>query len=497
MRFTGFIGPSYTQRSVNVDCQRCINLYPELDELGTGKEREVAALVSTPGLSLLVNIGTGPIRGNYVSSTGQLFVVSGNQLYSVSSSWVATSLGTLQTSAGPVIMNDTGTNNGQLVLVDGSNGYLYNFNGGAFAQITDPNFNGANMVITQDTYMIFNAPGSNQFYFTNPYAGGFPTVSFNGLNYATKETYPEPIVGIVSDHRNLWLFGSNSIEVWYDQGGNASLGGANPWQPIQGGFSEVGCAAPYSIQKMNNTIIWLGRDSRGQGVVYMAQGYQPVRISTHAVEQALQSYNPNTIGLATSYTYQEDGHSFYVLNFPTYDFNGNLTTTWVFDSTTNLWHERAYNNNGLLQRHRADNHSFAYGVHVVGDYANGNLYQQNLAVNSDNSNPISRVRSAPHITSDLSRIFYNSFQLDIESGVGLDGIQQGTNPQVVLTFSDDGGHTWSNEKWASMGKIGQTKWRALWRRLGQSRDRVFKVVITDPVRVTLIGADLDVEKGMN
>ena len=482
MRFTGFIGPSYTQRSVNVDCQRCINLYPELDEIGTGKEREVAALVSTPGLSLLATIGSGPIRGNYFTSNGQLFVVSGNTLYSVSAAWVATSVGTLSTSSGVVSMADNGT---LLILVDGANGYIYNMSGSVFSQISDPNFFGGNQVVTQDTYFIFNYPGTNQFYYTNPYAGNPAVITFSGLNYATKQTYSDNLIGIVSDHRNLWLFGANSTEVWYDQGSNS-----NPWAPIQGGLSEVGCAAAASIAKMDNTILWLGADSRGRGIVFMAQGYQPVRVSTHGVEQMIQTYG--VISDATAYSYQEDGHSFYVLNFPT------ASSTWVFDSTTMLWHERAYLNNGTLSRHLGNNHSFAFtNTHVVGDYNSGNIYAQSLTAYSDNGNAIPRIRTAPHITAGLDRVFYNHFQLDIEAGVGLDGTGQGTNPQAILQFSDDGGHTWSNEHWTSMGLIGQTKARALWRRLGSSRDRVFKTTITDPVRVTLIGADLGVEKGAN
>lgn len=474
MRFIGFIGPSYQLRSVNVDCQRCVNLYPELDEIGTGKEREVAALVSTPGLSLLTTIGDGPIRGTWVASNGQFFVVSANGLYQVDALWNATLLGNIQTFTGQVSIADNGF---QLVVVDGANGYVWDFTLLTFVHISDPAFYGADVVSFQDGYLIFNKPGTNVFYIT-----GLNAVTFSALDFASKEGNPDNIVSIIADHRNLWLFGSETIEVFYDSGAVLF-----PFQRIEGAFIEYGCAAALSVAKMNNTVIWLGQDKRGSGMVMMANGYMPQRISTHAVEGAIQGYS--NISDATAYTYQEEGHHFYVLNFPS------ANTTWVFDSTTNLWHERVFTNQGQFERHRSNCHSYFNGMHVVGDYQNGNLYQMSTSFYDDNGSSITRLRASPHLTDGLTNIFYSSFQLDMETGTGLDGTGQGTNPQTVLQFSDDGGHSWSNEKWAGFGKIGKTKTRALFHRLGRSRDRVFRVKITDPVKVVLIGAEIAMTKG--
>lgn len=476
MRFPGFIGPSYKNRSVNIDCQRCINLFPEINESGSSKEREVMSLVATPGLSLLATIGLGPIRASYFSSQGIFYVVGKNKLYAVDSNFAASEIGTLTTSAGPVSIADNGIH---LMLVDGANGYVVVLQTVTFSQITDPDFPAATQVSFQDGYFIFNFPGTGKFGIS-----GLNDVSFDALDFATSEGNPDNLIGLISDHRDLWLFNKQSTEVFFNSG-NADF----PFERVQGAFIEHGIAAAFSIAKMNNTVFWLGNDDKGSGIVFMARGYQPQRISTHSVEDAIQGYS--NISDAVAFSYQQDGHYFYVLNFPSAD------TTWVFDTTTNLWHERVYTNQGNFERHRANTHAFAYGKHVVGDYENGKIYELSSTTYSDNGSEITRQRIAPHLTADSKRIFYHSFELDIETGTGLDGLAttQGNDPQVMLRFSDDHGHSWSNEKWVSFGKIGQTKKRAIWRRLGQSRDRVYEITITDPVKVAIIGATMEFEVG--
>ena len=69
-------------------------------------------------------------------------------------------------------------------------------------------------------------------------------------------------------------------------------------------------------------------------------------------------------------------------------------------------------------------------------------------------------------------------------------------PQVMLRWSDDGGHTWSNEHWRSMGGVGEYGKRVLWRRLGMTeklRDRVYEISGTDPVKIAIMAAELSVE----
>ena len=474
MRFQGFIGPSYTLGSKNVDAQRCINMYPELNELGTGKEREIASLVSTPGLELIEILGDGPVRGLHAGSNGVLYVVSGHLLYSVDSDFIPNHIGTLKTGYGNVSMQDNGM---ILVVVDGDNGYHHTLGTQETTQIEDEAFLGSRQVAYQDGYFIFSKPDSGIFYIA-----GLGSIDFDALDFASAEGLPDNITGILCDHRELWLFGEVSTEVFYNTGAAAF-----PFQRVEGSFIEHGCVATFSISKLNNTVYWLGRNEQGDGVVWAAEGYAPRRISTHSVERAMQKYGD--LSEATAWTYQENGHSFYALNFEQND------TTWVFDTASGQWHERAFTENGRLHRHRVNNHAFFAGKHVVGDFENGNLYEMSETIYSDNGSEITRRRVSPHITETLDRLFYSNFQLDIETGVGVDGTGQGVTPQAMLQWSDDGGHTWSNEYWRSFGEIGVRYKRAIWRRLGQSRDRIFRVTITDPVKVALIGAELDVAKG--
>jgi len=289
-------------------------------------------------------------------------------------------------------------------------------------------------------------------------------------------------VGLIADHRELWVFGTDSVEVWYNAGA-ADF----PLQRIQGAFNEIGCVSAYTIAKMDNGLFWLGTDARGQGIVYRANGYTGVRISTHAIEYAIAQYG--NISDALAYTYQQEGHAFYVLTFP----SGNAT--WVYDVATQAWHERAGLNNGEFMRHRSNCQCNFGGNIVVGDFENGNIYTFDLDVYADNGGVQKWLRSwraLPTGQNNLKRTAHHSLQLDCEAGVGLN-LGQGSDPQVMLRWSDDGGHTWSNEHWSPLGKIGAYGQRTFWRRLGMTlklRDRVYELSGTDPNKIAIMGAEL-------
>jgi hypothetical protein len=372
-------------------------------------------------------------------------------------------------------MADNGT---QLFIAADPQGYIYNSSTDVFQQITDIDFPGAVTVGYIDGYFVFNEPNSQKIWVTQLLDG----TSIDPLEFASAEGNPDNVVAIFVDHREVWVFGTNSTEVWYDAGLLDF-----PLARIQGAFNELGCASPHSIAKMDNQIYWLGKDARGQGMVFRASGYIGQRVSTHAIEWQLQEYS--NIGDAVGYTYQQDGHSFYVLNFPSAD------TTWVFDVATGAWHERAAFANGDFNRHRANSQMFFNATNAVGDYQNGKLYKFDLEVYADDGQPQKWLRSwraLPTGANNLTRTIQHAMQLDCETGVGLN-TGQGSNPQVMLRFSDDGGHTWSNEHWKSMGAIGEYGNRTIWRRLGATmkiRDRVYEVSGTDPVRIYIMGAEL-------
>jgi hypothetical protein len=470
---TPILGSAYVARSVNAADARMINLFPELVPEG-GKEP--AFLNRAPGLKLKISVGSGPIRGMWVFGSN-LYVVSRNKLYKVDSNYVVTELGTVSGTSGPVSMVDNGI---QLFIACNGPSYIYNSQTNVFAQITDGDFPGAVTVAYLDGYFVFNEPNSQKIWVTGLLDG----TSIDPLDFASAEGSPDGVVGIIADHREIWVFGTNSVEVWYDSG-NADF----PLSRIQGAFNEIGCAAPYSIAKMDNGLFWLGKDARGQGIVYRANGYTGQRISTHAVEWQIQQYED--MSDAIGYTYQQDGHSFYVLIFPQAD------TTWVYDVATQAWHERAGFDNGDFTRHRSNCQAFFQGDVLVGDYENANVYSFDLNDFSDNGSVQKWLRSwraLPTSQNNLKRSAQHSLQLDLETGVGLN-LGQGSDPQVMLRWSDDGGHTWSNEHWVSIGKIGEFYRRAIWRRLGMTmkiRDRVYEVSGTDPVKIAIIGAELTV-----
>jgi hypothetical protein len=467
---TPILGSSYVARSVNAADNRMVNLFPEIVPDG-GKQP--AFLQRAPGLRELVRLPTGPVRGLWTYGD-YAYAVSGNKFYKIASDWTYVEKGTV-TGTSPVNMVDNGI---QLFIADGANGYIYNANTDVFAQITDPDFYGAVGVGFIDGYFVFNQPNSQKFWVTSLYDG----TSVDPLDFASAEGSPDNLVTLIVDHREVWLFGTNSVEVWY----NAGLPDF-PLARIQGAFNEIGCQAAYSVAKLDNALFWLGKDARGNGIVYRSKGYTGERVSTHAVEWQIQQYT--TLEDAVAYTYQQDGHAFYVLNFPT------ANTTWVFDVSTGVWHERAGWEDNQFTRHLGQcQMNFANEI-VIGDYVTGVLYAYDMNVYSEAGAVQKWLRSwraLPTGQNDLKRTAQHSLQLDCESGVGL-ATGQGSNPQVMLRWSDDGGHTWSSEHWKSMGQIGQYGKRVIWRRLGMTqkiRDRVYEVSGTDPVKIAIMGAEL-------
>ena len=473
MRQTGFVGPSYVARSSNVSADRTVNLYPELTETGAGKNQEIAALVQRPGLLKLATLGSGPIRGLYRASTGNVFAVSGTGLYEITVPTVPVLLATGTTGSGPVSMADNGIH---LVMVDGAKGYALNLSTGVVVEITDADFpDNATVVQFQDQYIIVNQPGTARFWIS----GLADAPNWDGLDFASAEGSPDRLVTLLVNNRELVLFGAQSTEIFFNSG-NPDF----PFERIQGAFIEQGIAAAATAKEIDNSPFWLGHDENGYGIVWRLVGYQGKRVSTHAVETALKSYGD--LSGASAWVYQMGGHSFYCLNA-----GGN--TTWVYDISTNLWTEQTYTKTtGGEIRHRAENHCFDGTRHLVGDFENGNLYEMKDDVFTDDGAEIVRMRRAPHISNNGKRLFHGSFQLDMETGVGL-STGQGSDPKVMLRFSDDGGHVWSGEKWVSAGKIGKYRHRAIWRRLGCSRSRVYELKITDPIKVTLISAFLETE----
>lgn len=472
-----FIGGSYQARSRFFDTQRTVNLYPEISKSATSKA--IAALYGCPGTYLWQTFAGGAIRGMLPLGPGLAMVACGALLYTVSNTGVATQVGIIDSAATPARM----AYNGSIVMiVTGAFGYTYVPSTNTFAQIASPYFTGADTVSFIDGYFAFNKPGTGQFQITDLYSS-----TIEGLNFATAEGSPDNLLSLLVDHRELWLFGATSTEVFFNSG-NANF----PFERIQGAFIEQGCAAKFSPAKMDNTVYWLAADERGHGTVQRAQGYQPTRVSNHALEYAIAQYA--RIDDAFAYTYQQEGHMFYMLTFPT------ANATWCYDSTTDEWHERVWRNplDGSLNRHRSSCQMEFAGKTLVGDWENGNVYVLDLNTYTDNGGILPCFRQAPYVASDTNKwLFFRKLWVDMEVGVGLNGTVQGSAPQVVLDWSDDGGNVWKNQMFGDLGAIGKRHTRVIFRRLGRSRSRTFRLTITDPVKRVFIAADADADEGLS
>ena len=345
----------------------------------------------------------------------------------------------------------------------------------------DGAFQGGVTVDISDNYFVYNKPDSQVWA-----ASDLLSPITDPLSFASKDGSPDDLVAIIVDRREVYLLGEMSSEAWLDVGSTPF-----PFQRIQGSSTQQGIAAPFSCARMGNSFAYVSKNNRGEAMVVRMNGYFPERISTHAVENTLVGQN---VSDAIAWTYQLEGHEVYVVSFPSIGENG---LTWAFDNTTSLWHKWLYTNNqGQYERHRGNCCCFFNQQVLVGDYENGKLYRVSQSQYTDDGQMVRRVRRCPHITTDLQRQYFAELQIQFQPGVGLEH-GQGENPQAMLRWSDDGGFTWSNENWVSIGAQGQYYTRAMWRRLGWARDRIFEVVITDPIKAVIVSANLKAESGDN
>lgn len=458
------VGPSYQLRVRKADVQRSINLFPSIVESGTGKAP--AILQSVPGLVLFADAGE-EIRAMRVLKDGRLFIVSGDKFKEVDSGGVISDRGTLTTTTGAA---DIAQNLVQAIIVDGPSGYVMNLASNTFTQIASA-FQGSVRVSVLNGRAIFVKPDSQQFQLS---AVDDATV-IDTLDFASAESSPDNIVTHIVDHGQVFFFGETSIEIWDDVGGLDF-----PLARNEGAKIETGTTAAFSLQKLDNTVIWLGNDERGGGIVWKLQGFTPVRISTQAIEEMLQSATDLTDAVA--YTYQQDGHSFYCLNAP------GLDTTLCYDVASGNWHERAEFDGGTYTQHRGQFHAYAYGKHLIGA-ADGKIYEYSPTTHTNAGDTLVRDRISPHLaTPTYDKMTFSSMQVDCVVGAGK---PDSSAPQLMMRYSNDGGISWGNWRYCSMGAIGERRQRTIYRRLGQAYDRVWQIRCTENVQFAIVGANVE------
>lgn len=458
MNSISIFGLGVQSKSSNVTAQKRINFYLELASDG---DKNTVTAYGTPGLVLLSAIGASPNRGMYAIGN-YIYVVNLGKLWQVNNAGVAVDKGTLLTTTGRVDMADNGT---QLMIVDGTYGYIYTIATGVLVQITDADYPGADTVTFNDGYFIVSQPDSGRFWLSATYDG----MLWDALDFATAESNPDNTVRVIADHGELILLGEMTTEFW------SNTGSLDFPYSRSGPGVEWGLAARHSVAKFDNSLIWLAKNRMGEVQVVRLNGYTPQRVSTTDIETIFNSYSG--ISDATGFSYLHNGHPFYQINF------SSANASWLYDGLSNCWSELKSGTG----RHRSEMASDYLLRTVAADYETGNIYNIDENAYTDNGAMIVSELQTKHVFSNLERYTISELQVDLEAGVGL-ASGQGEDPQIMLQVSKDGGHTWGAERWASMGKAGEYAKRAKWNRLGQARDWTFRLRISDPVKRVVLGA---------
>lgn len=463
---------AYQARSFIAAAQRSVNLYSEKNPEG---ESFPTTHYPTPGSTVLLAAPDKVWRCLYTASNNQLFGVCGSSVYLVNPDLTLKLLGGIASNTTPCYMRDNGNT---LLLVDGTSyGATIDLKTLKYSAVTSNAFYGSTVLAEVDGYLILNRPGTNQWYITL-----FSEVTFDALDFASKIGSSDSLVAVGVTRRNLFLFGEQTTEVWINSGGTDF-----PFSRLPGAFIQFGCKAPHSIVEADGSLYWVSQSPQGECMVLRTENYDRARISTHAIEREFQSYE--RVDDAVGYIHQMDGHYWYVLSFPT------ASKTWVYDLATGQWHERAYlEETGQFTRHRGNCFAFWNGRHVVGDYADGRLYELSLDVYNDAGNEIRRIRSFPHMVDDGNRVTYRLFQADMEAG-SPSGLEPETPPEIRLRYSDTKGGSWSQHIPTTIGFRGDYKAIARWFRLGQARDRVFEISWSADVKTALNGAFVEATPG--
>lgn len=451
---------SYEARSKQFSAQKVRNFYVEKGTIGTKSE---VVLYGRPAQKLFGSVGSNPIRGIHTMA-GVPYVVSGTEVYTVASTGVATKIGDV-TGTDIVSMADNGT---QVCIVGDDKGWIATSS--SVTQITDGDFRTPSSVTYQDSYFIFSEKNSDIIFRSDALNG----LSYDALAFATAEYSSDNLVRMFSNRDELIAFGVNTTEFWYNTGESGLS-----FAPVPGKVYDVGCLAKNSVALLDNTIYWLGSDGRGGRTVWKV-GQGPQRVSTHAIEDILDSApNPED---AHAFTFRFQGHAFYVLTMKNYK-------TLVFDASNQIWCEwdvQAYDD------FNAVGFTNAFNKRICGDLRSNKLYELDPDTYADNAGYFTSEAISSYIVSDGNQnVKHNFLRVDCEAGVATATV---TDPQIMMRWSEDG-ERFGNWHTTSLGKIGESLRRAVWRRLGIARQRVYQIRITDSVKRVVMGAFLNMNQG--
>ena len=464
MRYPLF-GMGQTGKSVTVTAQSRTNIYAELS---TEQDKSIVAYYGRHGLDLFNSFGDTPVRGA-LELGDFLYVVHRGIFYEVNNAGIKTNRGSLATTIGRVSI---ATNGNSLQIVDGSFYYVYNSTTLVFTQGSSLNFIAATTNTWIDGYFVTDRLGSTNKAELGRYAWSTDGLTYNALDFASAEASPDPLRRVYNDNRELILFGQFTSE-FHGNSGNLDL----PF--IRQSVIEWGLAAVNSVAKMNDSIIFIGKNRMGKSQVIVLNGYTPQVVSNQSMSTVLDSYGD--ISNASGFSFMEGGHPFYIVSFPS------MAKSWLYDASTNLWSKVNY---GLTEtQYRGLFGTSFLGKTVCFDYMTGDVFTLNPNSYTDNGSPIVGEITSRHLFTEGIKVIYRLW-VDMETGVGL-AAGQGSDPMLMLKISKDGGRTYPIERFAAIGKIGKYITRAIYNRCGSSRDFVLTVRVTDPIKRVFTGAWID------
>lgn len=459
------LGGTSISDAVKVNNQKTVNLYPKFETPGAKTQ---IALYHTPGNEEIDDDFTGDGRSNGVFWNGETWFVIGNKLVSITTADVSTERGTLNTSTGRVSI---AAGRDYLALVDGTNGYSIDLATLTFAVITDAQFpDDATHIIYLDGYFIVNDSGTDDFYIS---ASENPT-SWDALDFEVASAAPDDILALAKFDRDLYAIGEDSTQRYYNSG-NADF----PFTPYPNTM-EVGVLAPHSVVKSPYGVFWLANIPDGDSVVVKATGGQFEIISDPDTSSEISRLETKTDAIGSVYT--EEGHSFYVLTFPTDQL------TKVFDVTTGLWHNRE---SKPLTKWRISGVGYDRTRILGVDFTNGKIYRIARDIYTDDEGEIERIRRTQVFHTSRREFIAHAFECEVESGEGTSGDDD--DPLIAMKASWNGGRTWSNDRTQSMGEIGEYDARPKWGMLGRGYELTLELKTTAGVPTTLIAGNLDIE----
>lgn len=464
----GFCGGSYQAQSSLVNAERSINLYPEPAE---GNALSPLALYPTPGLDLFATLPEAPVRGLFGQS-GRCVAVGGRRLYDVSRTGAITDLGTMNFDNQIATMTTNGDGGDELFVVSGDTGYVLNLTSNVLTNVvSDVSICG----MLDGFFLALDVTTS-----TLKISDLLDGLTWDPLQVAQRSTASDPWKSLLVVGKNIWLFGEFTSELWYNAGDTF------PFAPFPGALIPEGIAGTFCAAPVGSSVMWLAQNASGQRTVVKAQGVSTTKVSTFAIDSVLAAMD--TVSDAEAFSYQERGHTFFVLNFPT----ANQTLVW--DDTVSLWHERGDWDVAQAQFNvdRPRVHTAIFDQHLVGDRTSGAVYTQSTDIATDaDGDGIRRLRQTAGTQNEQVPLRYDALRVFLEPGLGLQS-GQGSDPTVTLRYSDDAGKTWSNSLQRSAGTVGQYRHIVEWNRLGQSRyPRVWEVTMSDPIPWRLLGGWLN------